>query len=91
MKWADAVIMLRLQKERMVSGIIPSEDEYRKYFGMNEDIVLSYPEVLVLHPGPANYGVEFTMECMNYTNVLVREQVKNGLAIRMAVLNHCFV
>jgi aspartate carbamoyltransferase catalytic subunit len=91
MKWADAVIMLRLQKERMVSGIIPSEDEYRKYFGMNEKIVLSYPEVLVLHPGPANYGVEFTMECMNYTNVLVREQVKNGLAIRMAVLNHCFV
>ncbi len=91
MQWADAVIMLRLQKERMVSGIIPSEDEYHKYFGMHEDIVKKYPEVLVLHPGPANYGVELAMECMNYDNVLVREQVKNGLAIRMAVLKHCFV
>ena len=91
MQWADAVIMLRIQKERMVSGIIPSEDEYQKYFGMNEAIVKKYSNVLVLHPGPANYGVEFSMECMNYKNVLVREQVKNGLALRMAVLKHCFV
>jgi aspartate carbamoyltransferase catalytic subunit len=91
MKWADAVIMLRLQKERMVSGIIPSEDEYQKYFGMNEAIVKKYSNVLILHPGPANYGVEFAMECMNYENVLVREQVKNGLAIRMSVLKHCFM
>lgn len=91
MQWADAVIMLRLQKERMVSGIIPSEDEYQKYFGMNEAIVKKYSNVLILHPGPANYGVEFAMECMNYENVLVREQVKNGLSLRMAVLKHCFV
>lgn len=91
MQWADAVIMLRLQKERMVSGIIPSEDEYQKYFGMNEAIVKKYSNVLILHPGPANYGVEFAMECMNYENVLVREQVKNGLAIRMSVLKHCFM
>ncbi|MCE2754838.1 MAG: aspartate carbamoyltransferase catalytic subunit [Ignavibacteriae bacterium] len=90
-QWADAVIMLRLQKERMVSGIIPSEDEYQKYFGMNEAIIKTYSNVLILHPGPANYGVEFAMECMNYENVLVREQVKNGLALRMAVLNHCFL
>jgi aspartate carbamoyltransferase catalytic subunit len=91
MQWADAVIMLRLQKERMVSGIIPSEDEYQKYFGMNEAIIMKYPNVLILHPGPANYGVEFAMECMNYENVLVREQVKNGLALRMAVVKHCFI
>ena len=91
MQWADAVIMLRLQKERMVSGIIPSEDEYQKYFGMSEAIVKKYSNVLILHPGPANYGVEFAMECMNYENVLVREQVKNGLAIRMSVLKHCFM
>jgi aspartate carbamoyltransferase catalytic subunit len=58
---------------------------------MNEAIVKKYSNVLILHPGPANYGVEFAMECMNYENVLVREQVKNGLALRMAVLKHCFV
>ena len=90
MEWADAIILLRIQKERMVSGIIPSIEEYRTYFGMNEDMLKNNPDMLVLHPGPANYGVELSMECMNYKNVLIREQVKNGLAIRMAVLKHCF-
>jgi aspartate carbamoyltransferase catalytic subunit len=91
MEWADAVIMLRIQKERMSSGIIPSEEEYRRYFGMNERLIQAYPDVLILHPGPANYGLELTMECMNHQQVLIREQVKNGLAIRMAVLKHCFL
>ena len=89
MQWADAIITLRLQKERMVSGMIPSESEYQQYFGMNETLLQAFPTVLVLHPGPANYGIELSMECMNYPNVLIREQVKNGLAIRMAVLKHC--
>lgn len=89
MQWADAIITLRLQKERMVSGIIPSESEYQQYYGMNEKLLQSFPHVLVLHPGPANYGIELSMECMNYANVLIREQVKHGLAIRMAVLKHC--
>ena len=90
MAWADATILLRIQKERMVTGIIPSEEEYRAYFGMNESLLHEFPNKLVLHPGPANYGIELSMECMKHENVLVREQVKNGLAIRMAVLKHCF-
>lgn len=90
MEWADAVILLRIQRERMVSGIIPSEEEYRAYFGLNEALLKQFPNILIMHPGPANYGIELSMECMNNENVLVREQVKNGLAIRMAVLKHCF-
>ncbi|MFM7158251.1 MAG: hypothetical protein ACKO0Y_10600 [Bacteroidota bacterium] len=43
----------------------------------------------MLHPGPANYGIEISMECLQYENVLIRKQVKNGLYIRMAVLKHC--
>ena len=88
---ADAVITLRLQKERMQNGLIASEQEYARFFGMNERILVQYPSLIVLHPGPANYGVELTMECMNHPNVMVREQVKNGLAIRMAVLRHCLL
>lgn len=86
----DAVIMLRIQLERMTTGLIPSRREYTRYFGMNEAMVCKYDNILILHPGPANYGLELSMECMNYENVLIREQVKNGLYIRMAVLKHCF-
>ncbi|MGA1277714.1 MAG: aspartate carbamoyltransferase catalytic subunit [Candidatus Kapaibacteriota bacterium] len=85
----DAVIMLRMQQERMKKGLIPSESEYAKYFGMNEKLLQKHNNLLVLHPGPANYGIELSMECMNYPNVLIREQVKNGLFIRMAVLKEC--
>lgn len=86
----DAVIMLRIQLERMTTGLIPSRREYTRYFGMNEAMVCKHDNILILHPGPANYGLELSMECMNYENVLIREQVKNGLYIRMAVLKHCF-
>ena len=86
----DAVIMLRMQTERMKRGLIPSETEYARYFGMNQAILEKYPNLLVLHPGPANYGIEISMECLQYENVLIRNQVKNGLYIRMAVLKHCF-
>lgn len=86
----DAVIMLRIQLERMTTGLIPSRREYTRYFGMNEAMVCKHDNILILHPGPANYGLEISMECMNYENVLIRDQVKNGLYIRMAVLKHCF-
>ncbi|GDX63559.1 aspartate carbamoyltransferase [Chlorobiota bacterium] len=86
----DAIIMLRIQLERMKSGLIPSKREYTRYFSINEKMIAKHKELLILHPGPANYGLELSMECMRYKNVLIREQVKNGLYIRMAVLKHCF-
>jgi aspartate carbamoyltransferase catalytic subunit len=86
----DAVIMLRIQTERMKRGLIPSEREYARYFGMNETILKNHPGLLVLHPGPANYGIEIEMECLQNEKVLIREQVKNGLFLRMAVLKYFF-
>ena len=86
----DAVIMLRIQLERMKNGLIPSKREYTRYFAINEAMIVKHDNLLVLHPGPANYGLELSMECMNHKNVLIREQVKYGLYIRMAVLKHCF-
>jgi len=84
---ADAVMALRLQRERMAAGLLPSLTEYAARFGLTrERLALAAPGVVVLHPGPMNEGVEIAPDVANGPQSLVTEQVSNGIAVRMAVL-----
>ncbi|MBY0612312.1 MAG: aspartate carbamoyltransferase catalytic subunit [Beijerinckiaceae bacterium] len=87
LKDADIVMMLRLQRERMNGGFVPSSREYFRYFGLDEE-KLSYakPNALVMHPGPMNRGVEIDSSVADGAQSLIREQVEMGVAVRMAVL-----
>ncbi len=84
---ADIVMALRLQRERMNGSFVPSSQEYYHYFGLDER-KLSYakPDVLVMHPGPMNRGVEISSTVADGAQSLIREQVEIGVAVRMAVL-----
>jgi aspartate carbamoyltransferase catalytic subunit len=84
---ADAVMMLRLQLERMTGGYIPSVREYHDRFGLTEARVRrAKKDVLILHPGPMNRGVEIASEVADGPYSVILDQVTNGVAIRMAVL-----
>jgi aspartate carbamoyltransferase catalytic subunit len=84
---ADAVMALRIQQERMAAGLLPSLHEYSARFGLTtERLRLAARGCLVLHPGPMNEGVEIAPDVATGPRSLVREQVANGVAIRMAVL-----
>jgi aspartate carbamoyltransferase catalytic subunit len=84
---ADAVMALRLQQERMAAGLLPSLHEYAARYGLTrERLKLAREGCLVLHPGPMNEGVEIAPGVAAGRRSLVREQVANGVAIRMAVL-----
>ena len=83
----DAVIMLRIQKERMSDLYFPSSREYSALFGINaERASLMKPHALVMHPGPMNRGLEITAEVADSSASVVVEQVANGVSIRMAIL-----
>ncbi|MGE3866679.1 MAG: aspartate carbamoyltransferase catalytic subunit, partial [Hyphomonadaceae bacterium] len=88
LKGADVVMMLRLQRERMVGGLIPSSREYFWFYGLDaEKLALAKPGALVMHPGPMNRGVEIDSNVADDPNVsLIERQVKMGVALRMAVL-----
>jgi aspartate carbamoyltransferase catalytic subunit len=87
LKDADIVMMLRLQRERMQGGFVPSPKEYFRFFGLDEDkLKLAKPDALVLHPGPMNRGVEIDSAVADGTQSRIREQVEMGVAVRMAVL-----
>jgi aspartate carbamoyltransferase catalytic subunit len=84
---ADVVMMLRIQKERMGSDLFPSDREYFRRFGLTrERLRLAKPNVLVMHPGPINRGVEITADVADGPESVILDQVKNGVAVRMAVL-----
>jgi len=84
---ADIVMMLRLQRERMQGGFIPSAKEYFRFYGLDEDKLRhARPDALVMHPGPMNRGVEIDSSVADGPRSLVREQVEMGVAVRMAVL-----
>lgn len=84
---ADVIIMLRLQKERMESALLPSTHEYFRFYGLTEDKVrLAKPDAIVMHPGPLNRGVEIESEVADGAQSVILEQVRNGIAIRMAVM-----
>jgi aspartate carbamoyltransferase catalytic subunit len=87
LKWADVANMLRIQLERQDERYFPSIREYSKLFGLTMDRLNSAnPELLIMHPGPINRGVEISSEVADSSNSIILEQVENGVAIRMAVL-----
>ncbi len=84
---ADAIMMLRLQLERMQGGYVPSAREYHLRFGLTEARVKrARRDVLIMHPGPMNRGVEIASEVADGPYSVILDQVTNGVAIRMAVL-----
>ena len=88
LKDADVVMMLRLQRERMDGGFIPSEREYYHRFGLDAaKLAHAKPDAIVMHPGPMNRGVEIDGEIADDINrSVIQEQVEMGVAVRMAVL-----
>ena len=83
----DAVFMLRLQRERMEEGLVPSLEAYHRDYGLTaERLRRAAPDAAVLHPGPMNRGVEISDEVADGPQSLVLKQVANGVAVRMAVL-----
>lgn len=86
----DVVIMLRLQKERMESALLPSENEYFRIYGLTEQrLQAAKPDVIVMHPGPINRGVEMDSAVADGPHSVVLQQVSNGVALRMAVISLC--
>jgi aspartate carbamoyltransferase catalytic subunit len=84
---ADVIMMLRIQQERMQGAYFPSLREYFNLFGMTVDrIARAKPDVIVMHPGPMNRGVEIASEVADGPYSVILEQVANGVAVRMAVL-----
>ncbi len=86
-EWADALNVLRLQLERMTAGYIPSLREYNRVFGISRERLDRAPrDVLILHPGPMNRGVEIDSDVADGPFSVILNQVTNGVAVRMAVL-----
>lgn len=86
-KDADAIEVLRIQLERQKSGLFPSPREYARIFGLNQErLLLAKKDVLILHPGPMNKGLEISPHVAYGDNSAIQEQVQNGVAIRMALL-----
>lgn len=84
---ADVVMGLRIQRERQQAGLFPSVREYADFFGIDEEVMkLADPDAIVMHPGPMNRGVEIMSDVADAPNSWINEQVKNGVAIRMALL-----
>jgi aspartate carbamoyltransferase catalytic subunit len=84
---ADVIMMLRIQKERQQSFLFPSEREYSKRFGLNiSRLQHAKPDVLIMHPGPLNRGVEIAPEVADAPYSVILDQVTNGVAVRMAIL-----
>ena len=84
----DVVIMLRLQKERMQSGLLPSEGEFYRQYGLTSDsLALARPDALVMHPGPINRGVEIESAVADGAQSGILKQVTYGIAVRMAVMS----
>jgi aspartate carbamoyltransferase catalytic subunit len=85
--WADALNVLRLQLERMTAGFIPSLREYNRVFGITRDrLARASTELVVMHPGPMNRGVEIDSDVADGPHSVILPQVTNGVAVRMAVL-----
>ena len=86
-EWADVINVLRIQRERMGVGIIPSIREYRRFFGITSDRMKNHKkEIVVMHPGPVNRGVEIDSSVVDSDQAIILNQVLNGVAVRMSVL-----
>ena len=87
LQWCDVVNMLRIQNERMNKSFFPSVREYVSLYGLNNQRLSKLDrEIIIMHPGPINRGVELTSEIADSKNSIILDQVENGVAIRMAVI-----
>jgi aspartate carbamoyltransferase catalytic subunit len=87
LEWCDVANMLRVQNERMEVNFFPSTREYTQQYGVDKKLLDSLSkEILIMHPGPINRGVEITSEVADSPHSLILNQVENGVAIRMAVI-----
>jgi len=87
LQWCDVANMLRVQNERMDISYFPTTREYTQQFGLNKKILDSLDkDIIVMHPGPINRGVEITSDVADSKQSIILNQVENGVAIRMAVL-----
>lgn len=87
LEWCDVANMLRVQNERMEVSYFPNTREYSQQFGLTKQILDSLSkEIVVMHPGPINRGVEITSDVADSKQAVILEQVENGVAIRMAVI-----
>ena len=87
LEWCDVANMLRVQNERMEISYFPTTREYTQQFGLNKKILDSLDkEIIIMHPGPINRGVEITSDVADSKQAIILNQVENGVAIRMAVL-----
>lgn len=87
LEWCDVANMLRVQNERMEINYFPSTREYVKQFGLNKKLLDSLnKEIVVMHPGPINRGVEITSDVADSEHAIILDQVQNGVAVRMAVI-----
>ncbi|WP_041673273.1 aspartate carbamoyltransferase catalytic subunit [Sulfuricella denitrificans] len=88
LKDVDVIIMLRLQNERMRGALLPSAQEYFKYYGLTtEKLALARPDAIVMHPGPMNRGVEIESSVADGVQSVILSQVTFGIAVRMAVMS----
>jgi aspartate carbamoyltransferase catalytic subunit len=84
---ADVIMVLRLQKERQGQGLLPSLREYAVYYGVDaKKLERAKDDVLIMHPGPMNRGVEISPEVADGPHSVILDQVANGVAVRMALL-----
>jgi aspartate carbamoyltransferase catalytic subunit len=87
LEWCDVANMLRVQNERMDISYFPSVREYVQQYGVNREILDSLKkEIVIMHPGPINRGVEITSDVADSKQAIILNQVENGVAVRMAVL-----
>jgi len=86
-EWADAINVLRIQRERMDGGLLPSIREYRNLFGISKQRLSEHKkEIVIMHPGPINRGVEIDSAVADSDQAIILDQVLNGVASRMAIL-----
>ena len=86
-EWADAINVLRIQRERMQGGLLPSVREYRNLFGITRERLGNHKkEIVIMHPGPMNRGVEIDSAVADSDQAIILDQVLNGVASRMAIL-----
>ena len=87
LEWCDIANMLRVQNERMDVNFFPSTREYAQQYGLDKTLLDSLnKEIVIMHPGPINRGVEITSEVADSNQSLILNQVENGVAVRMAVI-----
>jgi aspartate carbamoyltransferase catalytic subunit len=87
LEWCDVANMLRVQNERMDISYFPSVREYVQQYGVNRELLDSLKkDIVIMHPGPINRGVEITSDVADSKQSVILNQVENGVAVRMAVL-----